>query len=796
MSITLAPAGQRAVAHWRQICRSHIRTPHIKRADIGGGGDSVPFEQALSNLAHAYLKDRAPQLLDHELGFQLLEKNEDNDRAVGIFGFKVGPQLLYAPVFFLNGELKGHELLYLKESDTFVPMKENWINYVLNRKPNIIGDGVTTQLNRLGVQRPSMDPFRLSPSRTHKYGSAQPAWLQDALPGLMDALGNPTRPALQVPGLLKSSAAMASRFLQFVDNYPTLAKPIIACYGPDLIKEAIEVAKTASTAFPTEVTRIRKQFITGSVFKEKSAAQVRHEADPVTRGMLKIWVYDGTERCRKGLTEKQAEVLKRDGIYIDDDREDSSKVYRVSKDMTLQNPDETGLYEVLCKPDSFEKCMYIKAPHGPRGAKTSGIVVKIDGDTKNWTETHPGDIFAAEQYSSKEYGEWFNKLPVADSLEKGSMYVLLTPIGRGTAVFEVGKSLPSVGDEQCYEVHWRNAYGYRRPDHLPPVAPTRYDNGSENDGPDQIVLKKIKGGRIVNRLNAIYLPEGTRAFKLKGTAKDGDPICCGGGYPGGSDSSDIPALRLGNHVDMQLGILKTSAELKVFNNGSEATVDGNRLTTRGALISLVQNYGLRETAAREVLKEAQLKHGIRCRIKFAQPYDSPYGELGSAPSAPPFPAEERGTDTVMGSGLPTYYEQEQEIPVEPLRPRQARPNYADPPDPMMSQQIQDAASTGQKEILDTSLLSNLLKGSQNETLIDKHLPNLMKGLDSLGRLLFNLYWHHDKFEDRYGGKDLPELEDSMRNAFENLGDVTLELKQKTIQPFPDEGVDVQFGANR
>ena len=94
------------------------------------------------------------------------------------------------------------------------------------------------------------------------------------------------------------------------------------------------------------------------------------------------------------------------------------------------------------------------------------------------------------------------------------------------------------------------------------------------------------------------------------------------------------------------------------------------------------------------------------------------------------------------------------------------------------------------------MLSNLLRSSQNETLIDKHLPALMKGLDSLGRLLFNMYWHHDKFEERYGARDLADLKDSMRNAFDGLGDVTLELKQDAIEPFPAEGVDVQFGDNR
>ena len=797
-----------ALEYWQQVCRTHKRTPFIKRAAPGGGGDSVPFEQAFSNLAHAYLKDRAPQLLDYELGFQLLEKNEDNDKAIGVFGFKVGPQLLYAPVFFLHGELQGHELLYLKESDTFVPLKENWCNYVLNRKPNVIGDHVMSQLNRLGVDRPSMDSFRLSPSRTHKYGSASESWVEEGLPGLMAALGHPTRPPLQLPGLIKSSAEMATRLLRLVDAYPPLAKPIVDCYGPELIKDAIKTAKTASTAAPIEVRRpVRtRTIITGSAFRQKTAEE---------EGLLQVWVNDGTPKSREGLTDKQAVRLLRDGYYIKDARDDekTSKAYKELEDKTFMNPTETGIYEVLTKPGKFEKCLYIHSPVGPRGGRPDGVVICLEGDNA-WTESHASKIFTNEKHSGKEYLSWFSDKPEAKSLDVGSTYVLLTQGGQGTGVFKVEKATPS-GDKKCYKVEWITRYGSQRPDSLPP-APQRYYPYASDSSSDGLFLDYCKGRRFVHRLDAIYSPEGARAFKIAALPKDTidneDPPVLGEGKLKDQDdyerkhgtpenvsegeSSDPPALLLGNHVDAEIGIYKTSAELKVFNNGTEAIINGSRMSSRAGLLSLVRSYGLREKVAREILAEAAKKHGARYRIKFADAYGSPPGVLGSPPTSPPFPPPETGTDDVMGSGLPTTFSQEQDIPIESMRGLPTRPNYADPPDPQMAQQIQQAAQTGQKEVLDTSMLSNLLRSSQNETLIDKHLPALMKGLDSLGRLLFNMYWHHDKFEERYGARDLADLKDSMRNAFDGLGDVTLELKQDAIEPFPAEGVDVQFGDNR
>jgi hypothetical protein len=60
----------------------------------------------------------------------------------------------------------------------------------------------------------------------------------------------------------------------------------------------------------------------------------------------------------------------------------------------------------------------------------------------------------------------------------------------------------------------------------------------------------------------------------------------------------------------------------------------------------------------------------------------------------------------------------------------------------------------------------------------------MKALDRLGRILFQFYWHNDEFMDRYGKADMPELEDTLRNAFEVLGDLVLFLKEKDVNAMP------------
>jgi hypothetical protein len=56
------------------------------------------------------------------------------------------------------------------------------------------------------------------------------------------------------------------------------------------------------------------------------------------------------------------------------------------------------------------------------------------------------------------------------------------------------------------------------------------------------------------------------------------------------------------------------------------------------------------------------------------------------------------------------------------------------------------------------------------------------------------YWHGDEFAERYGKQDMPELEDSLRNAFEQAGDVVLFLRQKAVNPQGDGSTAIDLSA--
>ncbi|MDO4857929.1 MAG: hypothetical protein Q4A17_08290 [Thermoguttaceae bacterium] len=120
-----------------------------------------------------------------------------------------------------------------------------------------------------------------------------------------------------------------------------------------------------------------------------------------------------------------------------------------------------------------------------------------------------------------------------------------------------------------------------------------------------------------------------------------------------------------------------------------------------------------------------------------------------------------------------------------------REDYAYHPDSVYpaedAKNIERAIQSGQKEVFDVSMLKQLLTNADTETQVDKLLTRLTKGMNSVGKLLFLYYWKGDQFEENYGPQKLPELEGSLKKAFEVLGDIILFLKRNKINNLDFEG---------
>lgn len=778
-----------STAHWLNVVRSHART-ETKQADFGGKGDSASFEQAFSNLAHAYLRDSAPKLLDHEIGFQLLDRDRENTKAIGVFAFKVGSNWLYAPVFFLNGDLKGHELLYIKNQDMFVPLKENWINYLVNRKPNILGSSVDRNLNQLGQRQPDFTQLSRSPA---KFGSARPTLREmttAAMPTFAKCATMNTAAAFQeigrvldLPKFLKEARlATIEMLVKSFQDAPALAQAFDQFHGLGVIKEAIAAAKE----------RENRPKI-ASVLSEAP------EKSPAVAG-LKIITMNVTMQTKlpPETTEEDQEKLLRDGVLILDqrDRDNVSIPYNIQVEKKLWNPTSSGLYDILVKPGNIERVYIAMFPMGAAKRSDFVTVVRTEGKPE-WVNTRADQVFCVACPTDKEKEEWFNGLPDAKSLPSSGRYMLINDRGDSTVPVRV---IREYGESEfgttSYEVHMEDHSKFPPKGHISScyyTDPLNYDKW--RDGV-RIHLGGKKGSSLRSSMGDIFVPEGYKLLKCapgeddEETAEDQGACGCGG--------SEMPPLMPGNLADAQLELMGKTASLEVYHNGTEVTI--NKEAARSpiaALVTLVEHHGLREDAAREILKTAAAKRKFSCHVKYAAPYGPPM-MVGQGPTAPSDPGPVMGGETIMGADVPTQMGIDIGMPVADMSASQTDRQVYNPNtrlDKRDIRSVMQAAETGQKEVFDTAMIGSMLRAVRDDSLVDRYMGELTNGLDKLGRILFMFYWHGDRFADRYGKADMPELEDSLRNAFEMLGDVILFLKQKTIEPYPDEaGVDVDLSS--
>ena len=846
----------------RTFLRGMMQTSLFKVAGIGGSTEQE-FEQAFSSLGYAYMKDKAPRLLDFMIGFQLVDRNEDNTKAMGLFGFQVGGQWLYAPVFFLNGDLKGHELLYVKAQDAFRPMKENWVNYLMSRKPHILGEPSDKNTYQLGGLMP--DIYSMSQSPTVGFGTRGSdsrhidEWAKPALPliaSLMtksakslfsaakpgtklafdQVVQSPIQAALaEVADKLDLNQVMSTNFALLKTGYdlsqafPAVKQGFDKFYGKDCfsrwgkelqaaaLNDSVSLLKRADAAIPTKDDDLDARLI-----NDDSEGDVEADVnDPIKSGELKVLEHTSITVHIPELDNDERAKLLKDTVLIKDKRDPqgpkTSKAYNTQVEMKLVNPSETGLYDMMERPGDFSRMLILTHPYAADGQQDFCTVVRIgDSGSKAWINSHRSCIWADKVEVRTEFDKWFEGLGKRDSLTKGGMYVAISENGQGSVPFTVRESY---GDG-AYKVDFKGNcdYSHGRPPGLPHQSRASEGEYVSNwgaklyvDGEDKNGTKiKAIGGelRIPGNFKFLKLQDPPKPKKQDDEANLMPAPCCDSDCE--SDGSKTKPIQPGKLEDIQVLFYEKTAALKVFGDHNEVTLrtkwaGDQRCNHRKALVILVRDHGFTEKAARDILGKAGEYGVTEYRVHYA-PFFGPHMvkragpedayALRGGPGAPPYPPPQTGIEMFGGrQAARAQYPDEAHTMVPELDSSMVDPshrdmwrNYTYEDFQQTMGQAQQAAQQGQKEVFDTSMISGMLKSVRQDTLVDRYLGDLLKALDKIGRILFMFYWHQEEFEDRYGKQDLPELEDSLRNAFETLGDVTLFLKEKTIEPSYGEGM--------
>lgn len=144
-----------------------------KQASMTATND-LDVEKAFSDMASGFVENKLGDLMkdEYRIGFEIVKKNDDNTKMVGIFAFKVDKELFFAPVFFLNGEIKG-PLLYRCDTKTFIPATKDWAAYLIAAGDT--KDGVGRDRSALSESAPlvQMQKLTFKPNSMNKSSAAE-----------------------------------------------------------------------------------------------------------------------------------------------------------------------------------------------------------------------------------------------------------------------------------------------------------------------------------------------------------------------------------------------------------------------------------------------------------------------------------------------------------------------------------------------------------------------------------------------------------------------------------------------
>ena len=749
--------------------------PGADGPQMTGKSTDGDFEKSFSDIAFAYVQDKTPQLNKFLVGFQILDRDEEGYRAAGVFGYKINNRELFIPVFFLKGELKGLDLIYVKDRDIFVPLQENWVNYLINKKNVILGSGAERDNSHFG---PDLSVFFRSPAKNYKLASETGNLLS-----LRDSQ-KPYNNELDLSILTKTAGkTIFVKFCKALLAKPELAEAVGKFYAPE------QIVKIASDSKELVYTRSPDVTIISS------------SEDP--RAIF--------------LDDKQLEKLaRRQNVYID--KRAASYTSEVILDdpveSSLQNPDYPGLYSCLTEDGEFRDVFACKifldrkqfrSKDNPyNGHKLRDLALVVDLKDKTAFFSLNKALWVKNDSDPSEFAKWFKKQDNVSSIKvqadnylalpsavdenayasRDQYYVIISPKGNCTLPFRVTKKIKSADGTTRLEAYWLTPYADRIQGDKEPVNFTGrqtlipWMEQSEMDGSYgrsdclSIVLTDSTSPNSTSVGQALVIPSTFKVLKVE--------------Y-----SYEQSHFNPGDIVDIHMHIKKMASEyftpFDLYVDNGEFRIS-TPLGTSSPLYGeqfvrdLVVKHGLTEKAARDLSGILVKKGSLKAFIKYAAHYPTVKSAqlpflTNSGMSIPTAPLDSYTFNHMRG--YREDYGNLHQLPIFNPDVNSRLTNLQGMGDGD-EQLIMQAANSGQKQLMDTAILGAMVRSFNSQELVDKFLPDLTNALDRIGRILFFFYWHNDDFIERYGSEEIPELEDGLKNIFKGLGDLVLFLQQKTV----------------
>lgn len=783
--------------------------------------DNVQFAQDFSNIAFQFLQDRAPALMKYIVGFEVVDRSDNGTRAVGIFGFKIDGNYYYVPAFFMNSQVKGINSILSKRTNSFVPLTEQWVNYIINRKANELGkeapggkDNDPSQFENPNfdfLQRPTVGPLG-GPAFSgtavgYKAASAEdePWTYKQAWDAICDGIEKMAAEDVEF------RKAFAGFYLSISGTRSPLQKEASSPIQDFLAKvggpkaeisfmESLKNVKMANAAleFYTGPAAFHVDKYTKDCYAIKKLAQEISEKTP----KVKVTSTPGNE--------EEAREIVEDGFIIRDEREPERKsdVIETDYEKNFQNPDRPGVYNVLVNGGMTAKAYitYMDSTVTPDAKKFMGVYFP---DNKQIIYAKPRDILC-EGGAIGSPEEFYNKAKSVIDCELHKSYVFIDKTGRAFPEFHISNTRRVRGERPVlngsfstyrldsnndythnpsgdFDNHWRDDY-FHHIDGSPKINEMWISS---------VELAEFEG-RPKQSAGSVILPKDWKAIRVLGEYEEESTGDMRAAEPVSSDEKPKRKVyHLAGLDSLSLELRKEgAAKLEVRSDDGQEyyfSFDGGHFTRpvgyKQACIDLVTRLGIQPKDAKSLLKKASVERKHKVLVKMGQfvgvstqmpreqtPEVDPY--TGIPVFASPYYDDSRmpfyGNDTSVS---------DDNAPGENIGgdiQRQSQEGGEAEMDPEAAMLAQNAAQLGQKDVFDKAAIGGLAKVYDTGAVIDSYLPEFMQSLDRVGRVLFLYYWKHNDFVSRYGTDDVIEMEDVLKNVFNNLGKLTLDLKRKAI----------------
>jgi len=722
-----------------------------KAAAASSAADSEAIEKAFMDQAYTFVANKAGDLMTdpYRLGFEVVYKNDDNTRMVGIFAFRIDDELLYVPCFFLSGEIKGTDLLYRHDSKKFVPLNRDWVAFLLEKSEAFEGKGIDKDHLRKMPTDVNLRELASPPSRggrgIGKYASVEEKPTFKDLEKMAGAHVEAFKPVLK-SFLQENGMEAFDKLAGWIGESPRFTKTLLENVAEseflldDLdypVKEA--AAKSGSL-----------RLITGAIPEEgiKSASEAE---DFFKRGFallddrskdLSVITQDDTEQFQ-GISEA--------GIYDIIMGDGSLEEALVTNGECVAFPSRTS----LCPSSNYEPGCYANEVNESvvvlRKSKESGVHSEVVGIQKKdmHTTLADEDMLKKTMSSGKTYrifdtksGALTDPIYCKESKTKNGIkcYSVCTSYEQPWTL-KVNPDYDGFDLEACV-IGGNNRF----------VEIAAKISAVEHSPQDEVRID-VKPTQNVGNMKHLLFRISEAGYKracVVRTSEDFYRIHTGSKY-------------LAEEVGFKSACVGLAKGLAI--PGEQALAIMDKVAADGKFAFFIQPCGTKEASVIRTLNEPA----------FENTYDNDFGvevepvqqyTVDTEADFEDVPEQRVGDamDPRVPGGIPGNGDS---VPMDVLR--------SAPPEAL----AQYAKMHNLPNVFEHGLVGSLVKTYDSVAMIDKYVPEIESALDSIGRILFLFWWKPGDFQEAYGVDDMTNLEHELLSNFKSVGELTLDLIKRS-----------------